>query len=59
MGAYSGLYATAAVMTTHNHVLNLEYFHGILQHTEHIHIRLHHQIGNVAVYKYFAGLGFW
>ena len=48
-------YATAPIMTADNNMFDFQYFYGILQCGETIHIYVNYKICNVAMYKEFTG----
>src|SRR3569833_687743 len=55
--AHSRYYTPAAVVPRHDDVFYLQHIHCIIQYRKHIHIRMDHHIGDVAVYEYLARLG--
>lgn len=50
-----GTHATAAIMAAHDHMLYAQHIDGVLQYREAVKIRVHHEIGDIAVDENLAG----
>ena len=47
----------ATVVAAHDDVFDLQHFHRVLEHAEHVEVGVDHQIGHIAVDEYFARVG--
>src|SRR5690606_9716635 len=50
-------HTTATIMPRYNNVFHFQYVYRIVEHAEHVHVRMDTHVGDITMYENFAGLG--